>query len=59
MSSFNCPKCGKPIIDTPKGYISECGHYKINKAVNIGAADALMEIFGFKRITVKRKRRPH
>ena len=60
MSSFNCPKCGKPILDTPKGYISECAHYKINKPwPNIAAADALMAVFGFKRISVKRKRRPH
>ena len=55
MSSFNCPRCGKPILDTPKGYISECEHYKINKPqdYDIAGADVLMAIFGYKRIEVK------
>lgn len=57
MSSFNCPKCGKPILDTPKGYISECNHYKINKPCEIGGADALMSIFRYKRVKVKRRKK--
>ena len=31
MSSFKCEKCGKDIIDTPKGYITGCEHYPIEK----------------------------
>jgi hypothetical protein len=27
MSSFICEFCGKEIIDSPKGYITECEHY--------------------------------
>lgn len=30
MSSFNCEKCGTPIIDTPRGYITECEHYPLD-----------------------------
>ena len=64
MSSFYCPKCNKPILDTPKGYIGECEHYKINKApdilsdMNISGADVLMAIFGYKRIEVKQMTKP-
>jgi hypothetical protein len=32
MSSFMCEKCGKFILDTPKGYISGCAHYPIETA---------------------------
>jgi len=31
MSSFICESCGKHIIDTDQGYISECEHYPLNK----------------------------
>lgn len=27
MSHFTCDKCGKPIIDSPKGYVTGCEHY--------------------------------
>ncbi len=27
MSSFICDKCGTAIIDTSKGYVTECEHY--------------------------------
>lgn len=27
MSSFRCEICGKDILDTPAGYITECEHY--------------------------------
>ena len=59
MSSFYCPECGKPIIDTPKGYISECKHYNINKAKKraTGYADTLMAIFGYKRVKIKTKKK--
>jgi hypothetical protein len=31
MSSFNCEKCGKPILDAPgTGYYTECEHYPLN-----------------------------
>ena len=30
MSSFDCEKCGAPIIDTPKGYVTECEHYPLD-----------------------------
>jgi len=29
MSSFICPFCGKQILDTPYGYITECEHYPL------------------------------
>ena len=29
MSSFICEKCGKPILDTPHGYITGCEHYPV------------------------------
>lgn len=57
MSSFNCPVCGTPILDTPKGYVTECSHYRLmDKKVNIGAADSLMAIFGYKRVRVKKRK---
>lgn len=34
MSNFNCEHCGTAIIDTSRGYITSCEHYKaedINK----------------------------
>lgn len=33
MSSFNCPSCGTPIIDTELGYITSCEHYPIEDIV--------------------------
>lgn len=27
MSSFNCPKCGTPCIDTDYGYATGCAHH--------------------------------
>ena len=27
MSSFTCEHCGTDILDTPRGYITECEHY--------------------------------
>lgn len=35
MSSFNCPKCGTAIIDTPKGYVTSCEHYQIENLNNL------------------------
>lgn len=29
MSSFNCPTCATPIIDSPHGYITGCAHYPL------------------------------
>lgn len=29
MSSFQCPECGKNIIDTLNGYVTGCEHYPI------------------------------
>ena len=29
MSSFKCPHCGAPILDTLKGYITGCPHYPL------------------------------
>jgi hypothetical protein len=29
MSSFLCDKCGAAIIDTDKGYVTECVHYPL------------------------------
>ena len=29
MSSFDCEKCGTPILDGPHGYFTECEHYPI------------------------------
>jgi hypothetical protein len=29
VSSFNCDQCGKPIIDTDRGYVTECEHHKL------------------------------
>jgi len=29
MSSFNCDQCGKPIIDTDNGYVTECEHHPL------------------------------
>jgi len=31
MSSFICEHCGKEIIDTENGYITECEHYPIEE----------------------------
>lgn len=56
MSSFRCEKCGIYIVDTPCGYISGCKHYPIkNKGEGVASADALMEIFGYKRVKAKKK----
>lgn len=30
MSSFNCEHCGKPILDTPRGYVTGCEHYPLS-----------------------------
>ena len=30
MSNFNCPHCGKALMDTPIGYITECEHYPLD-----------------------------
>lgn len=27
MSNFNCPHCGKPCIDSPRGYVTGYEHY--------------------------------
>jgi len=59
MSSFYCPTCGKSIIDSPKGYISGCKHYKIDKDTknhSTSYSDTLMAIFGYKRAVVRRKK---
>ena len=29
MSNFNCETCGKPIIDSPRGYTTGCEHYPL------------------------------
>lgn len=29
MSNFRCEICGKDILDTPAGYITECEHYPL------------------------------
>lgn len=29
MSDFLCGKCDTPILDTDKGYVTECEHYPI------------------------------
>lgn len=34
MSSFKCEICHKDIIDTAKGYVTECPHYPIEKIKN-------------------------
>lgn len=35
MSSFNCPECTLPLIDTSLGYTTGCAHYRPDwKAVN-------------------------
>lgn len=31
MSNFNCDKCGKPIIDSPRVYITGCEHNPIEE----------------------------
>ena len=31
MSNFLCEHCGKPIIDSPRGYVTECKHYPLRK----------------------------
>ena len=31
MSSFNCEHCGKAIIDTRDGYVTECKHYPLSR----------------------------
>jgi len=36
MSSFFCEVCGKEILDTPDGYITECEHYPL-KALAIAS----------------------
>jgi len=28
MSSFNCPKCNMPQVDTSLGYATGCDHYR-------------------------------
>ena len=42
MSSFNCPECNLPQIDTPLGYTTGCAHYKPDwRAVNKTFSDYL------------------
>jgi hypothetical protein len=33
MSNFICEHCGKAILNSPRGYTTECKHYKL-KCVN-------------------------
>ena len=35
MSSFYCEKCGKAIVDTPRGYKTCCSHYTPKKLEKI------------------------
>lgn len=35
MSSFKCEKCGKEIIDSPQGYVTECEHYPLEMSKSI------------------------
>lgn len=37
MSSFHCPHCGTAILDSPRGYVTECRHYPLEK-IDPGAA---------------------
>jgi hypothetical protein len=42
MSSFNCPECNLPQIDTPLGYTTGCAHYTPDwRAVNKTFSDYL------------------
>lgn len=42
MSSFNCPECNLPQIDTPLGYTTGCAHYRPDwRAVNKTFSDYL------------------
>lgn len=34
MSSFNCKQCGTDIVDTERGYVTECPHYPITVRSN-------------------------
>jgi len=34
MSSFICEKCGKNIIDSDTGYITECDHYPMERMMS-------------------------
>lgn len=35
MSNFYCDKCGKAIIDSPRGYITGCIHYPLTAWMRI------------------------
>jgi primosomal protein N' len=34
MSSFSCEKCGTLLLDTERGYVTECSHYPIENRTN-------------------------
>lgn len=31
MSSFFCPHCAAPITDSPRGYVTGCEHYPVER----------------------------
>lgn len=35
MSNFNCEHCGTAIIDSPRGYITSCEHYKVENIARL------------------------
>lgn len=42
MSSFVCEKCGKNIIDSPNGYITNCKHYPEDKGVTMSTESEII-----------------
>jgi hypothetical protein len=35
MSNFYCEHCGKTIIDSPHGYLTECPHYYKERKIRV------------------------
>jgi len=46
MSNFYCEKCGSVIIDTPKGFVTECEHYPLEPEIKDFTALEKLELIG-------------
>ena len=51
MSSFLCSECGAEIIDTPRGYVTECPHWPLERKKSVANLETLAVLTGQKSIS--------